>query len=186
ENPARTLRYYFEESQINKVNTSNWDNVVFIDEIWLNANHTVSRTWTDDTAASTSKVPSGKVARLNICHATSASQGFIPDCLLAFASKTTTTKPSKLRYVIYELALEHGHKVIRLPPYHCQYNAIELIWAQIKGHAARNNTEPPFSTAKMMSLLQTACAEVTTEDEKNRRENKEIILQDFEGDMRID
>ncbi|XP_030039359.2 uncharacterized protein LOC115454785 [Manduca sexta] len=220
-----------------------WDNVVFIDETWLNANHTVSQTWTDDTAASTSKVPLGKGARLIICHAGSASQGFIPDCLLAFASKSTSdyheemnfevfkewfakllanlenpstiimdnapyhsvqvdkpptqatkkqeivswlerngveanptllkvellnlvkaTKPSKPRYVIDELALEHGHEVIRLPPYHCQYNAIELIWAQIKGHAARNNTEPPFSTAKLLTLLQNACAEVTTED----------------------
>lgn len=250
--------------QVNKI--TDWDNVVFIDETWLNANHTVARTWTDDTAASTSKVPSGKGARLIICHAGSASQGFIPDCLLAFASKTTTdyheemnfdvfkkwfekllvslenpskiimdnapyhsvqvdkpptqankkqeivswlvrngveasptllkvellnlvkaTKPSKLRYVIDELALEHGHEVIRLPPYHCQYNAIELIWAQIKGHAARNNTEPPFSTAKMMTLLQTACAEVTTEDwRKVVEKTKKIILQDFERDVRID
>ncbi|KOB65793.1 Uncharacterized protein OBRU01_10273, partial [Operophtera brumata] len=35
---------------------------------------------------------------------------------------------------------------------------------KLLGHAARNNTEPPFSTAKTMTLLQTACAEVTTED----------------------
>ncbi|CAG4981624.1 unnamed protein product [Colias eurytheme] len=27
----------------------NWDNVVYLDETWLNANHTVSKTWTDDT-----------------------------------------------------------------------------------------------------------------------------------------
>lgn len=32
-----------------------------------------------------------------------------------------------------------GHSVIRLPPYHCQYNPIELIWAQAKGYVARNN-----------------------------------------------
>lgn len=30
----------------------NWDNVVYLDETWLNANHTVSKTWTDDTAKS--------------------------------------------------------------------------------------------------------------------------------------
>lgn len=65
-----------------------WDNVVFLDETWLNANHTVSRSWTDDTAASTSKVPTGKGARLIICHAGNA-RGFIDNSLLAFASKTT-------------------------------------------------------------------------------------------------
>lgn len=30
-------------------------------------------------------------------------------------------------YLLDELALEKGHEVIRLPPYHCQYNPIELI-----------------------------------------------------------
>ncbi|KOB52285.1 Uncharacterized protein OBRU01_24715, partial [Operophtera brumata] len=104
-----------------------------------------------------------------------------------FLNLVKATKPSKLRYVIDELALEHGHEVIRLPHYDCQYNTIELIWAQIKGHAARNNTEPPFSAAIMMTLLQTASAEVTTEDwRKVVAKTKKIILQDFERDVRID
>lgn len=36
-----------------------------------------------------------------------------------------------------------GHKVVRLPPYYCQYNLIELIWAKVKGEgevAEKNNT----------------------------------------------
>lgn len=42
-------------------------------------------------------------------------------------------KPAKMRHEIDELAHEHGHTIIRTPSYHCQYNAIELIWAQVKG-----------------------------------------------------
>lgn len=42
-------------------------------------------------------------------------------------------KEAKIRYEIDELAQANGHQILRLPPYHCQYNAIELIWAQIKG-----------------------------------------------------
>ncbi|KAL0861408.1 hypothetical protein ABMA27_008952 [Loxostege sticticalis] len=42
-------------------------------------------------------------------------------------------KEEKIRYEIDDLAQANGHQVLRLPPYHCQYNAIELIWAQIKG-----------------------------------------------------
>lgn len=39
--------------------------------------------------------------------------------------------PSFKRYELDEITSSMGHKVIRLPPYHCQYNPIELIWAQV-------------------------------------------------------
>lgn len=42
-------------------------------------------------------------------------------------------KPTTPTYALDEMAKEKGHQVLRIPPYHCQYNAIELIWAQIKG-----------------------------------------------------
>jgi len=42
-------------------------------------------------------------------------------------------KPKDKRYELDEIALQMGHDVIRLPSYHCQYNPIELIWAQVKG-----------------------------------------------------
>lgn len=192
-------------------NIDNWDKVVFLDETWLNANHTVSKSWTDDTPQSSTKVPESKGQRLIICHA-GTSSGFVPNCLLAFKSVKTTEyheemnfekfkdwfinllnnlnephvilmdnapyhsvqknkpptmsnrknemiswlqangvqadnsmlkkelfrlvgihKPRTPTYVLDEMAQEQGHTVIRLPPYHCQYNAIELIWAQVKG-----------------------------------------------------
>lgn len=43
------------------------------------------------------------------------------------------------RYEIDEIANNRGHTVIRIPPYHCQYNAIEMIWANVKGYVAANN-----------------------------------------------
>lgn len=33
-----------------------------------------------------------------------------------------------------------GHEVVRFSSYHCQYILIELIWAQVKGEVATNNT----------------------------------------------
>ncbi|CAH2109196.1 unnamed protein product [Euphydryas editha] len=54
--------------------------------------------------------------------------------------------------------------LLRLPPYHCQHNSIEMIWAQIKDYAARNNTTPPFTANKMMGLLKEACNQVTPEN----------------------
>lgn len=37
--------------------------------------------------------------------------------------------PTEKKYELDELALKMGHEVVRLPPYHCQYNPIEMIWA---------------------------------------------------------
>ncbi|XP_068206400.1 uncharacterized protein [Palaemon carinicauda] len=41
-------------------------------------------------------------------------------------------------YVIDKIAVEAGHRVLRVPPYHCLYNPIELIWTQVKSFIARN------------------------------------------------
>ncbi|CAK1594607.1 unnamed protein product [Parnassius mnemosyne] len=244
-----------------------WDNVVFVDETWLNANHTVSRSWTDETKASTSKVPIGKGSRLIICHAGSAGSGFFENGVLAFASKSTSdyheemdtdtftnwfenqllpslpepsiiimdnasyhskqvnkaptqadkkadlvawlhqngiettaemlksdlvklvreNKTSRVRYEVDEIALAHGHRVLRIPSYHCQYNTIELIWAQIKGYAARNDTTPPFSTNKMMGLLKDPCSKITKEDwVKVVEKTRILITEHYERDIRVD
>lgn len=38
------------------------------------------------------------------------------------------------------LASAAGQTVVRLPPYHCQLNSIELMWSGVKGFAASRNT----------------------------------------------
>lgn len=40
-------------------------------------------------------------------------------------------RPAK-KYAVDELIREAGHEVLRLPPYHCQFNAIEMVWSQAK------------------------------------------------------
>lgn len=91
------------------------------------------------------------------------------------------------KYVVDEMAAEYGHTVIRIPPYHCQYNAIEMIWAQIKGKIARNNTTPPFTANKLMQLLNNACNEVTPENWASVVERtKKIITSDWDRDVKID
>ena len=43
-------------------------------------------------------------------------------------------------YKTDELAEKLGHRVLRLPPRHCELNPIELIQADLKGFVGRNNT----------------------------------------------
>ena len=42
-------------------------------------------------------------------------------------------------YVIYQEIRSQGHEVLRLPPYHPEFNDIELIWSQLKSIVRRRN-----------------------------------------------
>ena len=47
-------------------------------------------------------------------------------------------KPRFRSYEIDKMADEFGHSVVRLPPYHCEFNPIELIWAQVREKGTQN------------------------------------------------
>ena len=43
--------------------------------------------------------------------------------------KTSNFTP---KYTVDEMVKAAGHEVLRLPPYHCELNPIELAWSQVK------------------------------------------------------
>lgn len=206
--------------------------IFYLDETWVNQNHSLKYIWQDTGKNGGLKVPVGKGSRLIVCHVGSAKTGFIPDSKWVFRSRKTSdyhdemtastfkewfvnrflnyldegsiiimdnapyhsvsinkipntssrkrdiiewlqqkgiefstaeTIPELLQRVLpfknqtkmYELdvlANEMDHEVIRLPPYDCQYNPIELLWAQIKkGVANRNKTFKLKDVEKLMN-----------------------------------
>ncbi|KAJ8941084.1 hypothetical protein NQ318_003265, partial [Aromia moschata] len=66
-----------------------------------------------------------------------------------------------VKYTVDETAEVHGITVIRLPPYHCELNTIELIWTQVKGDVARKNTT--FELKDVKVLFKEAIRGVTAE-----------------------
>lgn len=70
--------------------------------------------------------------------------------------------PTEKKYELDELALKMWHKVVRLPSYHCQYNSIEMIWAQVKCQVATKNTT--FKIADVKKLMHEAIDSVTKEN----------------------
>ena len=225
--------------------------VVYLDETWVNANHTLSRAWYDDSdhrgavagvPTKPHEAPPGKGKRLIVLHAGWVN-GFLPECGLVFVGKKNTqdyhdemnhdhfsewwehqllpnlpagavivmdnasyhsvktaesvcpTKSSTkgetrtwlseqcipwaedmLKAELYELvkankkdpvyvcdqmAQLQGYDVLRLPPYHCTFNPIELIWAWIKTEVGRKNTT--FRMSDVKSLTEDALARVTPE-----------------------
>ncbi len=52
-------------------------------------------------------------------------------------------------YAVDERAKEFGIDILRLPPYHCQFNPIELVWSEAKRASAKRNV-----TFKMIDMKQ--------------------------------
>jgi len=217
--------------------------IVYLDETWVNQNHTRGYIWQNHENTEGLKVPTGKGSRLIICHAGSPSFGFVKDAKLIFRCNSGNTKDyhSQMNATIFEnwylqmlmnleepsvivmdnasyhsalledypksnsrkadvqqwlreknidfspvetldelrakvkLAMPHGkiykldqlthqmgHEVVRLPPYHCQYNPIELIWEQFKGRVAEKNST--FKIADVETLVHKEIDAVTADD----------------------
>jgi transposase len=84
-----------------------------------------------------------------------------PDLTKAELLQHVRINRPKKEYIVDQLAMLHGHEVLRLPPKHCELNPIELIWGQMKDFVARNNTK--FTTAGVQALFQQAKENVTPE-----------------------
>jgi hypothetical protein len=76
--------------------------------------------------------------------------------------KVNQFRSQEKRYELDEIPVERGHQIIRLPPYHCQYNAIDLIWAKVKGEVADRNST--FRLADVERLMHQSTDNVTTQD----------------------
>ncbi|KAF2905486.1 hypothetical protein ILUMI_00691 [Ignelater luminosus] len=73
-----------------------------------------------------------------------------------------TNKPSKI-YLADQIAEQYGHKVVRLPTYHCIFNPIELIWEITKNYYNRHIGRDGGGIELLnmsQEALQTATAEV--------------------------
>ncbi|XP_040063883.1 uncharacterized protein LOC120838169 [Ixodes scapularis] len=71
----------------------------------------------------------------------------------------SSVKPQYVKYRVDTAAERAGCTVVRLPPYHCEFNPIELIWAQIKNRVAARNTM--FKIGDVERLLKEEAEQVT-------------------------
>lgn len=90
-------------------------------------------------------------------------------------------KPAYKKYVIDYKLKEHGHDVLRLPPYHPELNAIELIWADVKNWVATNNVT--FKIADVKQLAQHKFENISAEDWRKKCDNVKKHEQEFLGNQ---
>lgn len=76
------------------------------------------------------------------------------------------TKEYLKDYYVDSRAKEAGHTILRLPPYHCIFNPIELIWAQLKNTIRRTNQTPKFSESTV-THIKNAMEHITADNWRN-------------------
>jgi hypothetical protein len=104
----------------------------------------------------------------------------IPESLLHVAPYKSREKVNE----IDQIANEMCHLVIRLPPYHFQYNQIELTWAKVKGEVAQLNT---FRLSGVERLVNEAVDRVTDDDWMSRvRHAEQLQEEDFHKEISRD
>lgn len=59
-------------------------------------------------------------------------------------------KHQYVKYSIDTIMEAHGHKVLRLPPYHPDFNPIENIWSQVKRHVSKHNVGMNLNEVKRL------------------------------------
>lgn len=77
---------------------------------------------------------------------------------------TVKANKDKQMYDIDQLAHSHGHKVLRLPPYHCHLNPIELIWSQVRYHVTQHNSNANQTMSRVEELSKQAFENITADN----------------------
>ena len=84
-------------------------NIVYLDETWVNANHTYPKEWVSVDGKVGRKIPTGKGQRLILLHAVDEKTGFLPDCQLLFKSHSTDGRDyhTEMNSTVFEDWVEH-------------------------------------------------------------------------------
>ncbi|XP_050500717.1 uncharacterized protein LOC126880714 [Diabrotica virgifera virgifera] len=85
------------------------------------------------------------------------------------------------KYVVDKMAERRNITVLRLPPYHCEINPIELIWAQMKGYVARKNTS--YKIQAVRELLYESLEHIT---EQNWRDALRHVMEEEQKKWDLD
>ncbi len=82
------------------------------------------------------------------------------DCLKVEMIEILNKLAPSPTYILDEIAAEHGHEILRTPPYHPELQPIETCWAVVKNQIARNCD---FTMANLLTRLENAFSVVTAE-----------------------
>jgi hypothetical protein len=90
-------------------------------------------------------------------------------------------------YHLDQYAEEHGHSVLRLPPYHCHFNAIEMVWSECKRFYDEEIIKTRSTVDDVLKIWNMAIKKVSAEHWKNYVAHTEkVINAAWETEKKID
>lgn len=95
--------------------------------------------------------------------------------------------PKEKKYKLDHIALTMGHEVVRLPPYHCQYNPIHQIWTHVAGQVAGKKSK--FKISDIEILVNNALVSVSMKDWEryvnhcNKIQEEDLIKEGLRDDI---
>ncbi|GBP36407.1 hypothetical protein EVAR_87986_1 [Eumeta japonica] len=107
-------------------------------------------------------------------------------------SKGLSYLPTMVKAQLFEIIQEHkerpvyeadslleqyGHKVVSLPPYHCDLNAIELIWSLLKRRIAEKNVGQ--EAKNIIKITEEAFSSITAEEWEKECEHVKNIEENY-------
>ncbi|XP_028132054.2 uncharacterized protein LOC114327584 [Diabrotica virgifera virgifera] len=91
------------------------------------------------------------------------------------------------KYIVDDLAEQYGHKILRLPPYHCIWNAIELIWGTAKTYYNKHVGRDGYKECDALKMWKEALQTITPQKWQNCiRHTENIIKQWYDRERIID
>ncbi|KAH9640050.1 hypothetical protein HF086_017611 [Spodoptera exigua] len=84
------------------------------------------------------------------------------------------------KYLIDELFKEHGHEVVRLPPYMCDLNPIEYVWNLVKQRVANKNINQ--AEREIEKLTRDAITSISESDWKKEVNHVDRLRQKYWDD----
>ena len=107
----------------------------------------------DPTTATLKKDMISWLVERNISHNATQTKPQLYHIIKQFKTKTP-------QYILDTELHKHGHRVLRLPPYHPELNPIEKMWAQVKQWVAAHNVT--YKLNDVIDLAKTKFAAITT------------------------
>lgn len=100
-NDIVALRNTFLRKMCNLRSSSDTRPVIYLDETWVNQNHSRNHICQNDMESEEFKVPTGKGSRLIVCHAEAAKFDFLSGSKLIFRSKNVGDCHSQMNSQIF-------------------------------------------------------------------------------------